>query len=87
MEKQQWFRPALWFTLTFNILACVPTLLLLRLPAGSEQLSDDTELTPFVTAFFCAAMVFLIGFPRAHWRWSCCPSSSERNHFIQSHNP
>ena len=40
MEKQQWFRPVPWFTLAFNTLACVPTLQLLGLPAGSEQISS-----------------------------------------------
>ena len=44
MEKQQWFRPALWFTLAFNLLACIPTLQRLGLPTGSEQMSDDLDI-------------------------------------------
>ena len=69
MGKQRWLRPALWCTLAFNILACVPTLQLLGLPAGSEQMSDDLNTTPYVAALFCAAIVFLIGFPLVLWQF------------------
>ena len=69
MAKHQWFRPALWFTLAFNILACVPTLQLLGLPAGSEQMSDDLDIVQQLVALFCAAIVFLVGFPLAFWQF------------------
>ena len=69
MEKNQWLRPALWFTLAFNILACVPTLQLLGLPAGSEQMSDDLDGGPHGVALFIATITFLAGFPLAFWQF------------------
>ncbi len=62
-----WFRPALWLGLVFNILACIPALLLLKEPTGSELMSDDLE-SPLWLVVIVGALAALIGIPIIIWQ-------------------
>jgi len=63
-RRADWFRPALWLGLGFNILACWPTLELLRRPAGDEIGTDGPMQMIFVTAVSALA----VGIPITIWQ-------------------
>ena len=67
-RRADWFRPALWLGLAFNLLACWPALELLNEPYGSEQMSDDLDAWPHAAALFVAGLAFLVGFPIVIWQ-------------------
>ena len=66
--RADWFRPALWLGLAFNVLACWPTLELLNEHYGSEQISDDLNASPHVAATFVAGLAIIIGIPSVVWQ-------------------
>jgi len=66
--RAQWFRPALWLGLAFNILACFPSMWLLQYPSGIEMMSDDLDTSPiFLGIVPVATAALLIGIPIALW--------------------
>ena len=67
-RRADWFRPALWLGLAFNLLACWPALELLNRPYGSEQMSDDLDVLPPIAAMFAAGLAVVVGVPIVIWQ-------------------
>jgi len=65
--KLHWFRLSIWLGVAFNLLVCLPALLLLKEPYGSELMSDDLE-APFWLAFYGAPFAVIIGVPFVIWQ-------------------
>ena len=57
----RWFRPALWLGIGFNVLFCLPSLLLLNFPNGSELLDNTLFLFPHLVWVVTALLAFFSG--------------------------
>lgn len=69
MERRaDWFRPALWLGLAFNLLAGFPAIRLLQYPTGADIGWAALNSEPLNFVFITAALAFVVGFPFALWQ-------------------